>query len=135
MCCDFRALNQLTVRDSFPLPRIDDLLNCLNGAEWFSAMDATMGYHQVPINDIETRKRTGFSFGRGMYQWRVMPFGLVNAPAIFQRAMEDHLRDYVWKICLVYLDDVIVFATSWREHLDRLAAVFEALRRAGVKLK
>lgn len=132
-CVDYRALNDVTVKDSYPLPRIDDTLDALVGAQWFSTLDLKSGYHQVEMA-MEDRKKTAFSFGQGLWQFKVMPFGLCNAPATFERLMERILEGLQWKTALVYLDDVIVFGGSFEEELDRLEGVFQRLRQASLKL-
>jgi len=94
----------VTKKDSYPLPRIDDIFDQLSGNAWYSTLDLKSGYWQIRIRP-EDREKTAFSIGNGLWQFRVMPFGLCNAPATFERVMEEVLREYVSKICLVYLDD------------------------------
>ena len=133
LCVDYRALNDVTVKDSYPLPRIDDTLDALAGARWFSTLDLKSGYHQVEVAD-EDKEKTAFSFGQGLWQFRVMPFGLCNAPATFERLMERVLEDLQWKTALVYLDDVVVFGRTFEEELQRLEDVLRRLRQANLKL-
>ena len=132
-CVDYRALNEATVKDSYPLPRIDDTLDALVGASWFSTLDLKSGYHQIGMAD-EDREKTAFSCGGGLWQWRVMPFGLCNAPATFERLMERVLAGLHWKTLLVYLDDVIVFGKTFDEELQRLREVFQRMRAASLKI-
>ena len=134
-CVDYRLLNDVTVKDSYPLPRIDETLDALSGARWFSTLDLKSGYHQIALADKDKQK-TAFSSGSGLslWQWRVMPFGLCNAPATFERLMEVVLSGLHWKSLLVYLDDVIVFGTSFHEEIERLRDVFRRMRSAGLKL-
>jgi len=133
-CIDYRQLNAQTRKDSYPLPRTDECLDALSGAEWFSTLDLRSGYHQVAMDPKDSDK-TAFVTRKGIFRWRVMPFGLCNAPATFQRLMDIVLSGLNFEICLVYLDDVIVFGQSWEEHLERLSSVFQRLRSARLKLK
>ena len=133
-CIDFRQLNAATVKDAHPLPRIDDLLDALHGARWFSTLDLKSGYWQVPIMERDTEK-TAFRTSSGqLYKFNQVPFGLCNAPATFSRLMDCILSGLHWETCLFYLDDIIVFSTTWEEHFVRLRQVFERLRHANLKL-
>ena len=102
-CVDFRKVNQVTKKDAQPLPRIDDTLDTLGKAQWFSTLDLASGYWQV--EEPADREKTAFATAHGLYQFRVMPFGLCNAPGTFQRLMEHVLAGLHWTSCLVYLDD------------------------------
>ena len=133
-CLDYRALNSATVKDAFPLPRIDDSLDALSGAAWFSTLDLASGYWQVPVAE-QDRPKTAFSTRNGLYQWRVMPFGLSNAPATFERLMELVLRGLTFDRCLVYLDDVIVFGRDFDDAIANLSEVLKRFRKANLKLK
>ena len=124
----------MTQKDAHPLPRIDDTLDALSGAQWFSTLDLASGYWQVEV-DPSDKEKTAFSTPFGLYQFLVMPFGLCNAPSTFQRLMELVLHGLQWEICLVYLDDIIIFSRTIGEHLQRLKEVFDRLREAGLKLK
>lgn len=132
-CVDYRKLNAVTVKDSYPIPRIDDMLDQLQGNSWFSTLDLKSGYWQVKIRPRD-KEKTAFSCGEGLWQFTVMPFGLCNAPATFERLMEKVLRQLLRKVCLVYLDDVIIFGKSFEEMLNRLRQVFLQLRSANLKL-
>ena len=134
MCIDFRQLNQRTRKDSYALPRIDELLDSLGGNKYFSVIDMKSGYHQIDIEESH-KEQTAFTVGPlGFYELNRMPFGLSNSPATYQRLMEDILGDMNMNICLIYLDDVIIFSNTYEEHLERLHQVFQRLREAGFKL-
>ena len=108
-CVDFRKLNDVTIKDTHPLPRIDDTLEALKGAKYCSTLDLKSGYWQVPIKE-EHRSKTAFRTSSGqLYKFNRLPFGLCNAPATFSRLMDNVLSGLSWKVCLYYLDDIIVF--------------------------
>ena len=132
-CVDYRQLNNVTKKDSYPLPRIDDTLDTLAESLWFSTLDLKSGYWQVGMEHGD-REKTAFTIGTGLWQFTVMPFGLCNAPATFERLMEVVLKGLSWKTCLVYLDDIIVVGRSFQEHLKNLEEVFGRLRAANLKL-
>jgi transposase InsO family protein len=133
-CVDYRKLNELTKKDAYPLPRIDDCIDNLDGAQFFCTLDLQAGYWQV-LMDPEDQEKTAFCTRSGLYEFRVMPFGLTNAVATFERLMEMVLRGLQWNECLVYLDDIIVFGTSFEQTLERLTHVFDRIQQAGLKLK
>lgn len=133
-CIDYRKVNAVTIKDSYPLPRPADALDSLSGACWFSTMDLCSGYWQVEL-EAQDKEKTAFSTGSGLYQFKVMPMGLTNAPPTFQRLMELVLHGLHWKECLIYLDDVLVFSRSFADHLQSLTEVFSRFRSAGLKLK
>ena len=134
ICIDYRRLNAVTEKDAYPLPRIDEVLDQLAGNAWFSTLDLFTGYWQVEV-DAEDRPKTAFTTRKGLFQFRQMPFGLCSAPATFQRLMETVLAGKQWEICLVYLDDVIVYGESFEQMLKNLQTVFDCLAKAGLKLK
>ena len=115
-CVDYRKLNALTARDVYPLPRMDECLDFLGDAEYFSTLDANTGFWQIEVAP-EDRDKTTFSCHVGMYRFTRMPFGLLNAPATFQRAMDIILSEVRWESVIVYLDDVIIFSRSFEEHV------------------
>jgi len=127
MCVDYRRLNKITIRNKYPLPRIDDLLDTLGSAKVFSTLDLKSGYHQIRLQDSDIPK-TAFNTPFGHYEYRVMPFGLTNAPSAFQSVMNDALRPYLGRFCLVYLDDIIIFSKTEEEHMDHLRKVLSTLR-------
>ena len=130
---DYRRLNAVAIRDSYPLPITDDVLDRLEGANYFSTLDLKAGYWHVPVR-LEDRQKTAFITPDGLYEFKRMPFGLCNAPFTFQRLMDKVLVRLKWQMCLVYLDDVIVFGRSFAEHQQRLEAVLIALETAGLRL-
>lgn len=133
-CVDYRRLNEVTVKTVYPLPRLDDVLNRLGGATLFTTLDMYKGYWQVPMAEVD-RPKTAFVTPDGLFQFTRMSFGLCNAPASFQRMMDTILGPLKWKVCLVYMDDILIFSRSFEEHLDRLALVLDAVRRAGLLLQ
>ncbi|KAK8381385.1 hypothetical protein O3P69_018454 [Scylla paramamosain] len=131
-CVDYWALNDMTAKDSYPLPRIDDTFDALVGARWYSTLDLKSGYHQVEMAE-EDKPKTAFPFGQGLWQFNVMPFGLCNAPSCFERLMERVLDGVQWKTALMYVDDVIVFGSTFEGELERLKEVLQRLRKANLK--
>ena len=125
LCIDYRKLNAVTKVDSYPLSRIDDHLNSLGGATWFTTLDLASGYWQVSMNSADIEK-TAFRIYRGLYEFLVMPFGLNNAPGTFQRLMNGVLQEYLGIFVAVYLDDVIIYTKgSFEMHIDHLKQVFQ----------
>ncbi|KAJ9507614.1 hypothetical protein QJQ45_019205, partial [Haematococcus lacustris] len=127
MCIDYRQLNKLTLRDQYPLPRIDDLFDRLSGCSVFSSLDLQAGYHQIRITPEDVPK-TAFRTPEGHFQFKVLSFGLTNAPATFQRVRNDAFAPVLGKCALVYLDDILVMSKSLPEHLQHLRLVFDLLR-------
>ena len=132
-CIDYRKVNGVTVKDSYPLPRIEDYLAALSGSQWFCTLDLASGYWQVEMAEKD-KEKTAFSTGSDLYQFNVMPFGLCNAPATFERLMERVLVGLPWQILLIFLDNVIVHAKSFEEVVRCLRLVFERLQSANLKL-
>ncbi|KAJ9509154.1 hypothetical protein QJQ45_001643 [Haematococcus lacustris] len=128
MCIDYRQLNKLTLRDQYPLPRIDDLFDRLSGCSVFSSLDLQAGYHQIRITPEDVPK-TAFRTPEGHFQFKVLSFGLTNAPATFQRVMNNAFAPVLGKCALVYLDDILVMSKSLPEHLQHLRLVFDLLRK------
>ncbi len=134
LCVDYRQLNAKTRRDAFPLPRIEESLDALTGACWFSTMDLASGYNQVPVTEGDKQK-TAFCTPFGLFEWIRMPFGLCNAPSTFQRLMERLFGDQQCQSLLLYLDDIVVFSTFISQHLERLEVVLGRLEREGLKAR
>ena len=133
-CIDYRKLNDVTKKDSYPLPRIDDSLDVLGKANYFSTLDLASGYWQIQLTD-EAKEKSAFCTNSGLYQFTVMPFGLTNAPATFQRLMERVLAGLQWHTCLVYIDDIIIFSETIEDHLKQMQDIFDRLKQAKLKLK
>ena len=133
-CVDYRKLNAITKLDVYPLPRIDDSLDLLAETRFFSTLDLASGYWQVGMEE-ESQEKTAFTTHGGLFEFTVMPFGLCNAPATFQRLMENVLTGLAQERCIVYLDDILVMGRIFEEHLTNLRVVFSRLANAGLKLK
>ena len=134
MCVDYRQLNLKTRRDAYPLPRIEESLDVLGGAKYFSTIDLASAYNQVEVIPAD-RHKTAFTTPLGLFEYNRMPFGLANAPATFQRLMQHIFREDLLQTLIVYLDDIIVFSQDVKEHLRRLELVFQTLREHGLKIE
>lgn len=134
MVIDYRKLNEVTKPDRYPIPEIADILANLGQNKYFSTLDLKSGFHQIPLKESDIEK-TAFSVNNGKFEFTRLPFGLRNAPAIFQRALDDVLRDHIGKRCYVYIDDILVFGSSKEEHVNNLRMVLETLEQANLKVQ
>ena len=134
MCCNYRALNNKTISDSHLLPRVQDAIASLNGKKWSFLLDQQKAYHQIYL-DPESHTLTAFITPWGLYEWVRVSFGLPNAPAEFQRYVENFLTDLRDKFAFPYLVDVLVYSDDFDSHVDRLSKVFHISRENGIKFK
>lgn len=128
MCTDSWAINKITIRDRFPLPWMDDMIDCLSGVVYFSKINLKSSYHQIRIQEGDEWKET-FKTIEGLYEWLVMPFGLRNAPSTFRRLMNEMLEEFIGKFVTVYLDDILIFSKTRKDHFRHVRYVLEKLQQ------
>ncbi|GKE28163.1 putative reverse transcriptase domain-containing protein [Tanacetum coccineum] len=128
MCIDYRELNKLTVKNRYPLPRIDDLFDQLQGSSTYSKIDLRSGYHQLRVRD-EYIPKTAFKTRYEHYEFQVMPFGLTNAPAVFMDLMNHVCKPYLDKLVIVFIDDILIYSRNKEEHADHLRLILELLKK------
>jgi hypothetical protein len=133
LCVDYRKLNEMTIPDEYPLPKPSDIRQALSGSQWLSTFDALSGFTQLEITP-EDRHLTAFRTHRGLHQFRRLPFGLRNGPSIFQRVMNEVLSQYLWIFVLVYIDDIVVYSSTFEDHLSQVDWVLHAIESAGLTL-
>ena len=132
ICVDYRKLNEVTLHDSYPLPKVQECLDALQGAKWFSTIDATSGFFQVQ-NHPDDMDKTAFVCDKGLFAFRVLPMGLRNSPATYQRLMVHIMSPLLYETCLVYLDDCIVYSRTFEEHIQRLDEVLNRMGKSHLK--
>ena len=133
LCIDYRKLNAVTQDDTYQMPRVEELIEKLGDATYITTLDLTKGYYQVPVAQ-EDREKTAFTTPFGKYRFKTMPFGLKGAPSTFQRLM-DRVLSGCHEYAAAYLDDIIIFSTSWENHLTHIRDVFSKLAAAGLTMK
>jgi hypothetical protein len=134
MCVDYRALNKIIVKNRYPLPRIDDLLNHLKNFFYFTKLDLYSGYHHIRVAEHDAWK-TAFKTKHGLFEWLVMSFAICNAPTTFMCVMNDVFKPFLYDFVIVYLHDIIIFSGTWEEHVRHVKQVLDNLQREKLYVK
>jgi hypothetical protein len=133
-CIDYRALNSITLKNKYPMPMVDELLDELAGAQWFTKLDLRSCYHQIRLVPADEHK-TAFKIHQGLFEFKVMPFGLTNAPATFQAAMNTMFADTIRKNVLIFMDDILIYSPSLSAHLVHLQQVLDIIQHNQLSIK
>ena len=134
MCVDYRRLNALTIKNKYPLPVIDEILDELSGAQWFTSLDMTSGYHQILMEEADQYK-AAFQTQHGHFEYTVMPYGVTGGPTTFQQTMNYILAPLLRKGVVVFIDDILVYTKTWSDHLALLQAMYDLLTEHRIKIK
>lgn len=135
LCVDYRELNKIVIPEAQPFPRIEDLVENANACKWFTAVDINSAFWSIPIR-LKDRKKTAFITQKGHWQWKVLPFGFKNSPAVFQRVLASIIRkNNLEDFCVNYIDDILIFSKSFEEHLRHIGLLFKTIKKEGFKLK
>src|SRR6185312_14247219 len=131
---DFRNINKYTIKENWSFPKVEEAIDALQGAKYISTIDLTCGYWQIPLHP-ESKRFTAYTLKKGRYQYRTLPMGITNAAPTFQRNMELDFKGLLWNCCIVYIDDVIVYSKTLKEHIHHLNQVFTRLRQYNMVIK
>jgi hypothetical protein len=134
LCVDYRRLNAMTVKNKYPLPIIDELLDELHGSQWFTSLDLCLGYHQIRMEPVDVPK-TAFQTHNGHYEYRVMSYGVTGGPATFQLTMNSILAPLLRKCVVVFIDGILIYSQTWEDHMAHVKAVFSILDKNEFKVK
>lgn len=134
LCVDYRRLNALTIKNSYPMPIMEEFLDELTGAIWFTSLDLRAGYHQILVEE-DDRYKTAFQTHNGHYEYKVMPYGVTGGPATFQHVMNTVLAPLLRKCVVVFIDDILIYSSTWGEHIQHIREVFSLLQQHQFKVK
>lgn len=134
LCIDCRNVNKTTIKDSYSLPHIQDILDTLYGNNLFTSLDPMKGYHQIEVEE-SSHKKTAFTTHVGLFQYIRLPFGLTNPPTPFERLLEHALRDYIGKFVILYIDNILIFSRTFEDHLRHITQILQTLKAAHLKMR